>query len=605
MTLPCVVAFTMLRRRGLLRWVLLASLPLSLAPAFLTLNRAMFLSLGAGLAVLGVRASLRGNVRVAASIVGVVVIGALATLVIPITDLINRRVESSDTNTDRFSLYAGGDPPGAGFAVAGLRRAGERGHGLRGRADRHPGAVVDGAVQPRRTGADLLPGLVRRRRGDLRAGDLAGRAVAGRGAGGLPRAGPVLRHGQPEPALSRSSRSASRWRSPSGNGWPGRAGGPCRPREVRRCRHDRRHPPAGRRRRRHADRGPPPADAGAAETRRSARSGVAGLLGAATSGLFGFVLAVVITRGYGPAGAGAFFAAIGVVTVATAVCTLGAETGLMWALPRRRVGARRDAARVLPVALIPPLLAGLLVAGAGALAADALAPRLLRGSGDDGGALLTVTFAAVPVVVAMTLLLAALRCVRPIRAYVGVQFLLLPVARPALVGAAALAGGGLLAGMTGWLVPAALALLVCLTLVAGPLGLGRGAALRPSRADWSTFWRFALPRAASAAIDAGSMWVGVLLTSVLAGPADAGVFGAVGRYVLAGQLAMQGLRVAVSPQLSRLLGRGERAAAAAVHRQLTIWGLVLSWPVYLLLAVFALAFLQLFGAGVHRRCAGA
>ncbi|MBQ1073916.1 O-antigen ligase family protein [Micromonospora sp. C31] len=105
MTLPCVVAFTMLRRRGVLRWALLASLPLSLAPAFLTLNRAMFLSLGTGLAVLGVRAALRGNVRVAASIVGVVVIGGLTTLVIPVTQLIGNRVEASDTNTDRLSLY--------------------------------------------------------------------------------------------------------------------------------------------------------------------------------------------------------------------------------------------------------------------------------------------------------------------------------------------------------------------------------------------------------------------------------------------------------------------------------------------------------------------
>ncbi|TDC34529.1 O-antigen ligase domain-containing protein [Micromonospora sp. 15K316] len=105
MTLPCVVAFTMLRRHGVLRLALLVSLPLSLPPAFLTLNRAMFLSLGVGLAVLGVRASLRGNVRVAASLVGVVVIGAIATLFIPIADLINRRVESSDTNADRLSLY--------------------------------------------------------------------------------------------------------------------------------------------------------------------------------------------------------------------------------------------------------------------------------------------------------------------------------------------------------------------------------------------------------------------------------------------------------------------------------------------------------------------
>ncbi|WP_410814232.1 lipopolysaccharide biosynthesis protein [Micromonospora sp. 067-2] len=334
---------------------------------------------------------------------------------------------------------------------------------------------------------------------------------------------------------------------------------------------------------------------GPTEARRSARSGLAGLAGAATNGLFGFLLAVVITRGYGTVGSGAFFTAVGVVTVTAAGCTLGAETGLIWTLPRRRPGRRGDAARVLPVAFLPPLVAAVVVGGAGVLAAGALAPRLLDTPGASGSALVAVSFAAVPLAVAMTLLLAVLRCVRPIRAYVGVQSVLVPVARTVLVGAAAVVSGGVLAGMVGWLVPAAFAILVSLALVAGPLGVGRGAALRPERGDWSAFWRFALPRAASAAIDASAVWVGVLLTSVLAGQADAGVFGAVGRYVLAGQLAMQGLRVAVSPQLSRLLGRGELAAAAAVHRQMTTWALVLSWPIYLLLAVFGLAFLQLFG----------
>ncbi|WP_433269234.1 lipopolysaccharide biosynthesis protein [Micromonospora vinacea] len=336
---------------------------------------------------------------------------------------------------------------------------------------------------------------------------------------------------------------------------------------------------------------------GTAEARRSARTGLAGLAGAATNGLFGFLLAVVITRSYGTVGSGAFFAAIGVVTVTAAICTLGAETGLIWTLPRRRVGRGGDAARVLPVALLPPLVAAVVVAVSGVFAAGALAPHLLDGRNGTDTALLAVSFATVPLVVAMTLLLAVLRCVRPIRAYVGVQSVLVPVARPLLVGIAAVASGGVLAGMIGWVVPAAIAIVACLVLVTGPLGVGRGSALRPERADWSTFWRFALPRAASAAIDASAVWVGVLLTSVLAGQADAGVFGAVGRYILAGQLAMQGLRVAVSPQLSRLLGGGERAAAAAVHRQMTTWALVLSWPVYLLLAVFGLAFLQLFGPG--------
>ncbi|MEU7804102.1 lipopolysaccharide biosynthesis protein [Micromonospora arborensis] len=328
--------------------------------------------------------------------------------------------------------------------------------------------------------------------------------------------------------------------------------------------------------------------------RSSVRTSAAGLAGAAANGLLGFLLVVVITRGYGTVGSGAFFTAVGIVTVTAAVCALGAETGLIWMLPRRRLGGRGDAARVLPVAFLPPLAAAVVVGLAGVFAAGALGPRLLD-AGAGGAPLIVASFAAVPLVVAMTLLLAVVRCVRPIRAYVGVQSVLVPVARPALVGVAALAGGGVLVGLTGWLLPAALAVGVCLALVVGPLGVGRGAALRPERADWSTFWRFALPRAASAAIDASAVWVGVLLTSVLAGQADAGVFGAVGRYILAGQLAMQGLRVAVSPQLSRLLGRGERAAAAAVHRQLTSWALVLSWPVYLLLAVFGLGFLELFG----------
>ncbi|GAA3351817.1 hypothetical protein GCM10020358_82930 [Amorphoplanes nipponensis] len=137
--------------------------------------------------------------------------------------------------------------------------------------------------------------------------------------------------------------------------------------------------------------------------------------------------------------------------------------------------------------------------------------------------------------------------------------------------------------------------MLALLLVVRPLGLGSGASLRSGRADWRTFWGFALPRAASVAIDASSMWVGVLLTGALATQAEAGVFAAVGRYALAGLLIMQGLRVAVAPQLSRLLGADRRADAARVYRRTTLWIVLLSWPAYLILAVFAPAFLELFG----------
>ncbi|WP_025617719.1 O-antigen ligase family protein [Salinispora cortesiana] len=122
MLLPGVVAVIMLRRRGVLRWLLLGSLPLSLAPAFLTLNRAMFLSLGVGLLVLGVRAGRHGNTRVATSIVGVLLVGLLATVFIPVTQLIGDRVGNSGTNTDRLALYGAvlgrvGDSPWLGYGA--------------------------------------------------------------------------------------------------------------------------------------------------------------------------------------------------------------------------------------------------------------------------------------------------------------------------------------------------------------------------------------------------------------------------------------------------------------------------------------------------------
>jgi polysaccharide biosynthesis protein PslJ len=102
---PCVVAYLTCVREGLLRKVLIVSLPLALIPAFLTLNRGMFIGLGAGLVYLGLRALLRGDVRVIASIVGVAVLAWVATLVVPVTDLINNRVQNTDSTRDRADLY--------------------------------------------------------------------------------------------------------------------------------------------------------------------------------------------------------------------------------------------------------------------------------------------------------------------------------------------------------------------------------------------------------------------------------------------------------------------------------------------------------------------
>ncbi|GGK80543.1 lipopolysaccharide biosynthesis protein [Mangrovihabitans endophyticus] len=337
----------------------------------------------------------------------------------------------------------------------------------------------------------------------------------------------------------------------------------------------------------------PPADV--TEVRRSTRSSAVGLLGAAVNGACGFVLTAVIVRVFGATGSGALFTAIGVVSIAGPLCCLGADTGLMWAIPRRTTGAHGDAARLLPLALAPTVILAAVVAAVG-WALSGVLGRALLGATTDGRALIRLAFLGVPVFVLATVLLAAVRATRPVSAYVGVQLVGVPMIRPALIGALVAFGGSVVAGFAGWLLPMALAAVVAAVLVAGPLGVTGGARLRPDAADRRWFWGFALPRAVSTAIDASSMWVGVLLTTALATPAAAGVFGAVGRYALAGLLVMQGLRVAVAPQLSRLLGAGRSAEAAAVYRRTTVGIVLLSWPAYVLLAAFAPAFLALFGS---------
>ncbi|MEH0843685.1 O-antigen ligase family protein [Micromonospora sp. CPCC 205711] len=102
---PCVLAYLTSVRTGRFRMVLWASLPLSVVPAFMTLNRGMFLGLGAGLLYLGLRALVRGNARLIVSIAGLVVLVWIVSLVVPVQEMIDARVSSTDTNVDRMDLY--------------------------------------------------------------------------------------------------------------------------------------------------------------------------------------------------------------------------------------------------------------------------------------------------------------------------------------------------------------------------------------------------------------------------------------------------------------------------------------------------------------------
>lgn len=103
---PAVLAYLTAVRRGPLRVVLLVSLPVSVVPAFLTLNRGMFIGLGVGLGYLAVRALARGQLRLTVPVLGLVGIGWLVSLVIPVGELITARTTNTDSTNDRLDLYA-------------------------------------------------------------------------------------------------------------------------------------------------------------------------------------------------------------------------------------------------------------------------------------------------------------------------------------------------------------------------------------------------------------------------------------------------------------------------------------------------------------------
>lgn len=103
---PFVFAYLSSVRRGAMRVVMLASLPLALVPAFFTLNRGMFLGLGAGLAYLVVRAMLRGHFGIVLGAVGFIASIGVLNIFIPVIDLITNRTSQTKSTSDRLDLYA-------------------------------------------------------------------------------------------------------------------------------------------------------------------------------------------------------------------------------------------------------------------------------------------------------------------------------------------------------------------------------------------------------------------------------------------------------------------------------------------------------------------
>jgi O-antigen/teichoic acid export membrane protein len=89
----------------------------------------------------------------------------------------------------------------------------------------------------------------------------------------------------------------------------------------------------------------------------------------------------------------------------------------------------------------------------------------------------------------------------------------------------------------------------------------------------------------------------VLLVAGLRGPAEAAVYTAATRFLIVGQLGGQSIGSAAQPQLGAALARNDRPLANRIYRAGTAWLVLITWPLYLLAALFAPLLLAVFGDG--------
>ncbi|MBD8606658.1 polysaccharide biosynthesis C-terminal domain-containing protein [Aeromicrobium sp. CFBP 8757] len=343
-------------------------------------------------------------------------------------------------------------------------------------------------------------------------------------------------------------------------------------------------------------------------SRGIAWAGAVNLVGGAIGSVVGLVLAAVVGRQLGTDGAGTYFVVVAAFMIVSQVAELGADTGLVrFVAAARATGRPRDVPYLLVVAVRPVLVAGAVVVAATWVWTIATPDAFV----DVPGPLLVGAAASAVLASLTAVMLAVTRGLGDVLSYPLLQSVLLPVLRLLAVVAVVTVGGGVLAVLTAWIAPVAV-VLVLATASALTLTVRRCGSLRPDPRSHSDhvpsagdgrsglarrFWTFSATRGVAAAVEILLEWVDVILVGLLTSAEAAGVYAVVTRCARAGEVVQQAARVAVGPQVSAALARGDRHEAREVYGLVTAAMIWMSWPFFIVLAVFPDAVLAIFGRG--------
>lgn len=325
-----------------------------------------------------------------------------------------------------------------------------------------------------------------------------------------------------------------------------------------------------------------------------ARGGALSFVGSTISAAMGLVLIIVLGRLLGDVGAGVVLQAVGAFTIALGVARFGMDSAAIWILPRQLADERHLLRPTSAFLLLTSSVTGLACATVlfiGALIVEENSP------GDPVAAAIRAIIWLLPLASVMLTALSSTRVLGKVTAYVLVGNVFVPSMRPLAVAAAVGLGSGALGATIAWalpLAPAAFLAVVVVLFRLRRLGTATQPGFLQSGVPARTL-RYALPRVLSSGLEQLLIWLAVIIVGAVAGPAAAGVYGAASRFVAAGMIVDTALRVVVSPMFSRMLHRKNTNELESVYRTATVWLVLFSTPVYLLLAIFAPVALALLG----------
>lgn len=341
------------------------------------------------------------------------------------------------------------------------------------------------------------------------------------------------------------------------------------------------------------------------ELNKVARNTGIKLAGSVANALFGFALAIVITRGLHAGRAGSFFEALAIFTLCSTIGELGADTGLVRMIPRyRELGRVRDIPRTIAAGLVPVFALGTLMAVLLFVFAPQISHLLVSKHGverSDVATYVRVLAPFLPFSSTSTVVLSAAIGFGTVTPFTLVDNFAKPGIRPIVAAAVILGGLGTVALALGWATPilaglaVGLAILLRLTRRALRRNRAQSAPPRSQGAIIREFWSFAAPRALAGTLDSMLGTLGILLVGALSTTAGAAIYAVVQRLLQAGVFALQAVILVLSPQISAALARRDHDRAESLFQMSTWWLMIPSWPLYLAMAVFAPLILSIFG----------